>query len=632
MGMMREKILSWGAKGLFVLLILSFGMWGISDHLGGGFGGGHNNPGAAVAQVGDVEISRATVSNELRREISRLRQLLGAQIDSDQARSMGLVDSVLERRIQRTLFDLAAVDLGLIISDDDIRRHIQNDQQFQGPGGFDRTQFRQALHQNSLSEAGYIQLVRGDMLRQQFLSGLQVGGTVPATLVDTVYSFRNEKRIAEVLQLKHDQFKVTQEPDSTTLAKFHKEHSREFTAPEFRKLTVVEIKAEDLAKDVVVTDQQLKKAYDERIEEYSEPEKRTVRQIIFPSEDKAREAAALLQKGDDFSKVAKDIAQMDASATELGTLSKREIPIPEIADAVFAQAKGKASDPVKSDLGWHILLVTDIALANTKTLDDVKAELRSSIAADMSIDQMLDIANRFDDILGTGATLEDAASQTGLRVRKVDGISALGLSPENNEFKDLNGLDQLVQVAFATPTGETSNLTEVGETGYFVLKVDAITPPALRPLEKVRKEVVEAWKQQERAKLAEQAAKKLAEEVKVSGDLAELAKSNKATFHMTEEFTRNGIGLKQAIPPSLVTELFKISPGQVVTATGPTAHYVARLKDIAPARPAADKDGVTGVRAQLAQNVAQDLVQQLAGALRAQHDVKIIDSNLDQIY
>ncbi|MDA0240827.1 MAG: peptidyl-prolyl cis-trans isomerase, partial [Proteobacteria bacterium] len=538
----------------------------------------------------------------------------------------------LERRIQRTLFDLAAVDLGLIISDDGIRQQIQNDQQFQGPGGFDRTQFRQTLHQNSLSEAGYIQLVRGDMLRQQFLSSLQVGGTVPGTLVDTVYTFRNEKRIAEVLQLNHNGFKVSQEPDSTTLAKFHKERSHEFTAPEFRKLTVVQIKAEDLAKDIVVTDEQLQKAYDERIEEFSEPEKRTVRQIIFPSEEKAREANALLQKGDPFTKVAKDIADMDAAATELGTLSKREIPIPTLADAAFALAKDKASEPVKSDLGWHILLVTDITPANTKTLDDVKADLRKLIAADTAVDQMLDIANRFDDILGTGATLEDAASRTGLTVRKIDGISALGLSPDNKEITGVNGLPQLVDVAFSTPAGETSNLTEVGGTAYFALKVEAITPPALRPLDKLRKEVVEAWKQQEQAKLAEQAAKDLAEKVKGSSDLAELAKSNKATYRLTGEFTRNGIGLKQAVPPSLVTELFKLSPGQVVTATGPTAHYVARLKDIAPARPSADKEGVTRVRAQLAQNVAQDLVQQLAGALRERHDVKIIDSNLDQIY
>lgn len=628
-GMMREKILSWGAKALFVLLILSFGMWGISDHLGGG---GQTSPGAAVAQVGDVEITRASVSNELRREIGRLRQLLGAQIDSEQARNMGLIDSVLERRIQRTLFDLAAVDLGLIVTDDGIRQHIQNDEQFQGPGGFDRTRFRQALHQNSLSEAGYVQSVRGDMLRQQYLSSLQTGGTVPKTLIDTVYQHRNEKRVASVLQLNHSSFKVAGEPDSTTLDKFYKERSRQFTAPEFRRLSVVQIKAEDLAKDIEITDDQLQKAYDERIDDYSDPEKRTVRQIIVPTEDKAKEAAERLQKGEDFTKVAQEVAAMDAAATELGSLTQRQIPIPALADAAFAQTKGKAGGPVKTDLGWHVMLVTEITPANTKTLVQVKDELRKSIAADASIDQMLDIANRFDDILGSGATMEAAASRLGLVVRKIDGINTIGLGQNNKEVTGLSGLDQVVQTAFSTQVDETSSLTEVGDTGYFVLKVDEIIPPALRPLTQVRKEVVDAWRQAERAKLAENAAKDLAEKVKGASDLSDLAKSNRATLRVTEQFTRNGVGLKEGIPPTLVTELFGSNRTEVVTAAGPTAHYVARLKDIIPARSSADKDGVAQVTRQLNQNIAQDLVQQLATALRSQHDVTVNNNSLDQIY
>ena len=47
LGSFREKILSWGAKVLFGLLIISFGLWGIGDY---NISGSNGND--AIAEVG----------------------------------------------------------------------------------------------------------------------------------------------------------------------------------------------------------------------------------------------------------------------------------------------------------------------------------------------------------------------------------------------------------------------------------------------------------------------------------------------------------------------------------------------------------------------------------------------------
>ena len=51
LGSFREKILSWGAKVLFGLLIISFGLWGIGDYNISG-----SNANDAIAEVGAASV------------------------------------------------------------------------------------------------------------------------------------------------------------------------------------------------------------------------------------------------------------------------------------------------------------------------------------------------------------------------------------------------------------------------------------------------------------------------------------------------------------------------------------------------------------------------------------------------
>ena len=629
LGTFRQKIISWGAKILFGLLIISFGMWGIGDHLPSAARQNANT----VATVGEVEISRHDVSTALRREMVRLRQLLGATIDSDQARAMGLVNSVLESQIQLNLFSLAAQDLGLMVDDRGVRRAIQSDQNFSGPAGqFDRQLFERIIQQNGYSEGRFVNSTRGDMIRRQYLSSIQLGRVAPKTLAETVYRFRNEKRVAEVLQFNHDGYVAKREPDSAALEKFHKERKQQFTAPEYRKLTTVEIKAENLVKDIILSEAQIRTAYENRLDEFSEREKRKIRQIILPDEAKAKAARARLAQGEDFAKVAKEAAGMEAATTELGNLMQSQIPLKVLAEKAFSMKKDEISAPVKSDLGWHILNVTEISPASQKTLAEVRDVVKKAAAKDLAVDAMVDLANKFEDTMGAGSGLEEAAGRHGLEIRKLDGINSLGLTAAGAKIKNVGDIGTVVRLAFETAEGEESNLTEVGDEGYVILRVDGVTAPRLRPLKEVRRQVVDAWKQEQRAKLAEQAALKVAQEGGIGADLKKFVSGKKITHRVTEAFARNGLGLRQALPPALVGSIFTAKRGDLVTAAGPGAYYVAQLKDVVEANPSADRSGLTAVRNQLGQSVGSDLVQQLATALRTRHAVQVNDSNLDQIY
>ena len=78
LGNFREKILSWGAKLLLGLLIISFGLWGIGDYTTNT--GGDDQ---IVAEIGGQEISSRELESQIQVSISRMREILGQNITNE---------------------------------------------------------------------------------------------------------------------------------------------------------------------------------------------------------------------------------------------------------------------------------------------------------------------------------------------------------------------------------------------------------------------------------------------------------------------------------------------------------------------------------------------------------------------
>mgnify|MGYP002632721944 CR=1 FL=1 len=270
-------------KILLAMLILSFAMWGIADVF---------SPGgvkSTIATVGDAEVSPDQIRRDFGREVERLSAMLGTRIDTDQARALGVAESVLNRIIDRTLFSLAASDQGIVVSDGLVRQSIRGQSEFQNAGGvFENLRFQQTLQQNGLSEAGYVALTRGDIVRAQFLSMIGASPAAPRRMTEILFAYQNEKRVAEVLAIPYASITVSAEPDDAQLAEFHTANAARFTAPESRKLTYVSLTAGDLAKEIAVSDDEIAAAYAARQDEFVTPESRVLRQIRTSDEEAAK--------------------------------------------------------------------------------------------------------------------------------------------------------------------------------------------------------------------------------------------------------------------------------------------------------------------------------------------------------
>src|SRR5690606_23303306 len=97
---------------------------------------------------------------------------------------------------------LEANRMGLAAGEDLIRQAIRNDRSFQGIGGrFDRDQFFAFLRQQGMSEGAFVAMLRDQIMRNQITGTLAASTSVPRLLQETIFQYRNERRVANVVTI-----------------------------------------------------------------------------------------------------------------------------------------------------------------------------------------------------------------------------------------------------------------------------------------------------------------------------------------------------------------------------------------------------------------------------------------------
>jgi len=608
-------------KVLFGLLILSFLTWGVGD-----FVSSRANI-KVVAEVGGVDISPAQVNREYLQEIGRLERLFGTRLDRDQARALGLGDLTIGRIINETLYNLGARSLGVMTSDAAVRAAIENDRSFMDQTGrFSRAQFQQVLMANGYSEQAYIALMREEMMRAQLMGTVEAGVVAPRSLVDAIYRHRAERRVAQTVFVADAAMTGIPEPTDGELAAFHGEHADRFTAPEYRRLTVIDFRAADLEAEIAVDDEEIRDLYDQRRAEFDRPEMRRLRQIVVPGEDQAKEIRQMLGEGRDFMAVAKETANLDEETVDIGEVS-RSMLLEELAEAAFSLPERGISQPVRSPLGWHVIQVVSVAPAHRASVEEARPALIAELRHEKAIDGLFDLANKLEDMLGGGATLEEAARQLDLRLRTIEAVDAAGHDPDGNPVAGLPG-GRFLETAFETPETDDSLVTEAGIDAYFVVRVDRIVPSALRPLDTVRDQVADAWRAAQREVKAKATAEALADRLGRGEDIGAIAAEMGVDVVTTEPFTRQPAG--GALPRPVVADLFKARIGGAAVGRADDGYVIARLHEIRPASPAADADGVAAMERAIVDALRNDIQTTFAAALRERFPVTINRQALEE--
>ncbi len=619
---LREQASSWVIKILLGLLVVSFAIWGINDVFLG-----ERDP--TVVQVGSLKLSRSQVNDEIREEMNRLQPLFGGRLDRAEADRMGITGQVMENIVNRAAINLGASDLGIAMSDRLVANRIQSDATFfNSRGQFDRAIFAQVLSRAGMTEGYYVTNLKRDLAAAEINRAIAGAVPVPTLIVDPLVAFRSERRVARALVVPLAPESAVKEPTAAEVESYYKANTQRFMAPQLRDVTWLELDPNALAGEIAVAEDRLKKTYEERKDEFATRDRREAEQVVFRTEAAARQAAGLIASGKSLADAAKTV-DAGLKPVPLGWIERRDA-LPELADRIFELKKGETSQPLKSGLGWHIVHIRNAEQGRQRTYQEVRDQLRKELATREAQDSIFALTNRIEDSLASGAVIEETARQLNLKSRRAQTLDARGRDAAGEPVDGLPRSDNFLRVAFETADGQDSALTETQAGGFFILHVNKVTPPAVRPLDAVRAEVIKARKAEARARATEARARAIVEKIKAGQKIDALAKAEKLALKTTPPFSRLTHDAESGLPASLMEQLFSLKAGGVATGQGDNGYTVAVLSEIRAPSAKEKSEATSAMREEIRQGIAGDLFQQFVGSLRARYSVTIRNDQLQE--
>ena len=600
LNVLRRSVASWVVKALFILLIVSFGVWGVGDYIGTG-----PSEGPAIT-VGKTEIRFATAREEFDRDVNRVRSMMGNALTTEDARQLGFMHQTVNRLVAAATLEEAARVYGLVVPDELLIATISRQKDFQDTAGrFDPSLFRKTLAAGGQSEESYFAFLRRHMQHLQAGGPVTEGVTVPAALLDRLYQRRYERRVVEKVVILFAAMPAPPPPDPAALAEYHKAHAAVFTAPEYRTLSVLLLTGPAVAAQVSIPEETIRQAYEDSLPALRTPETRTVEQVLVPRRELAESLLERVRAGESF---ALSATKAGYAVTSLGRLTTRDAMEPPMAEAIFAAAVDTVSGPVESVFGWHVFRVTAIDPEGTPPLESMRDQIRQELVAEKTGDVVYDLSGKVEDLLNNGASLEEAAKQVGLTVTAFPPMDRSGAGVDGQKLPGLPVMKEFLPAAFALPPGAHSIMTE-SDDGFFVVRADQVTPSRLKPVDDVRDTLVEHWTAAQRRETARQQAEAVAARLKAGMPVHEAAKGG--TPSVSQPLLRTDT--QERFPPAFLEGLFGLAVGETSVGETPDAFIAGRLREILP--PAGDADDTATLKEEVTDQYARDIFTQLTAAL-----------------
>lgn len=625
LSLFRRFLSTWAARAFFLVLIASFGLWGIADVV--------RNVGrdGAIATVGDRKIEAPEFQEAMRTQLAQVSRMLGGKTEPTPAIRQAVAGQVLDRLVVQAAIQNEVARLGLVVPDEALRAAVFDIPAFRGASGaFDRARFEAVLRNNNLTEPRFLDLMRSDLGQRQLMEAVQVGAAPPEVLTAQVFAFQRETRVAQYVELP---FAAAAEPPAPTDADLQRAYDNgdRYSAPEFRRVKAVILSPDTVARDIEVPDADVSAYYEQHKAEYVTSEKRSVEVVVAQEEGRARDIATAWIAGADWDAVQKAAAAAGASSTSLDDAAATEFPAPELGQAVFAAPAETVTGPIQSTLGWQVFRVTKVTTGTERTLAEAADEIRTRLARERAVDQVYARANKLEDALSASASLDDLPGDLG--VAAVTGtLDAQGNTPAGEPAPIPGSLalrQAFVTAAFALGRNEPARMTEGPDQSYFAVTVEDTTPAARKPFAEVEAQVREDWEREVRRKEQERVAAKLLTAAQAGSSLDDAATVAGLRLERTPPMAR--AQPTPGVPAEMTEPLFGMKPGTTTMIEAPEGFYVMALAEIAAPDPATDPLGTAQIRTALTQSIGQDIELTVAAALRTQAKPQVNRTLLDSM-
>lgn len=483
----RQGTQGTAAKIIIGLIVLSFALFGIqSILLDGGRG--------TVAEVNGEAIGPEELQQAINTHKRRLISMMGENLDPSMLDDERIAGQALEALVGRKVLVQSAEQMDLSLSETEIGLMVAGMEQFQIEGQFSPEAYKSALATAGYTPTSFKQALRDDVLINQLRSG--IAGSDFATPAELALNARimSEQRDIQYLTVPRENFEDVEAPSNEDIQAWYDSHQQDFRAQESVDLDYVEIALEDFFQPVA--EEAVLAAYETVSQDYQYQTRNRVSHILLeeggdrPVAERLLEVQAQLASGEDFAAVAtafSDDIGSSATGGDLGYTSGDAFPA-EMEAAIAILEPGVVSEPVETEAGVHLILVTERSEGNPPSLEELRPQLEQSVQREEAAVELLRTVESLRDLTFNADDLKSPASELGLAVATLDGVTRA-------QREGLMANAALLEAAFSEEvlvSGHNSDVIEIGSEHYVALRVREHHPSEVQPLDVVREQVVAA--------------------------------------------------------------------------------------------------------------------------------------------
>lgn len=522
-------------KIIFGIIIVSFILTGVSGYL---IGGSANY----AAKVNDQEISRGQFENAFAGERNRMQQQLGDQFSelaANEGYMKNLRQQTLNRLIDEALLDQYAREIGLSISDDQVKKAIFSTPAFQNNGKFDNTRYNAIVNQMGMTPDQYAQALRNQLTTQQLINAVVGTDFMLKGEADELATLVSQQRVVREATFDVNALAAKQQASDEEVKSYYEQNKNNFTSPEQFRVSYIKLDAAAMQENA--TDAEIQTYYDQHQDQFTQPQRNRYSVIQTKTEADAKAALDELNKGTDFATVAKEKSTDIISAKnggDMGWLEEGTTP-DELKNAGLKE-KGQLSGVIKSSVGFLVVRLDDITPATTKPLADVRDDIAAKVKQEKALDGFYALQQKVSDAASNdNESLAGAEQAAGAKAVTTGWFSHDNL-PEELNFKPV--ADAIFGGGLVgengTP-GSNSDIITVDGDRAFVLRVSDHKPEAIKPLDEVKDQITALVKHNKAVQQTKLDAEKLLAELK-AGKGDEALKAAGLSFGEAKTLSRTG--------------------------------------------------------------------------------------------
>ena len=612
----RNRTQTTFAKVILAIIIVPFALFGIDSYLSSVGSSIH------IASVNDELITAQALQNAE----TEIKARQDESADPSIFESIEFKKAVLDNLITTKLINQEINNSGFYISDSQIGTYIAGMPEFRKNGKFSQEQYDQVLKINNLSPKKFDDKIKSDLGTQQVKDSLRKLSFVPKTKVQELVDLAYQKRDVSIYELKQDDFKNKIDLSVSALKKVYEESKSSFMRPDQVKIKFIIYSVAGIVPNVKVADKEVKNYFANNISRYQTDQQRRASHILFTvgpnlTDEEVKKIATRAQNvlneikknPKTFKKNAEKYSQ-DAESSknggDLGFFSRGDMD-KVFEDTVFSMSKNQIAELIKTEFGFHIVMLTEIKGEEVK-FETVKNQIKGELLFNKALVEFGENAEDFSNIVyEQSESLQQAANKFSLKIEDSEWLSF-----ENaKKFFNNEAFAQAIFDKYAIDGMKNIAAIEASPNNLVAARVVDFRSSAAKSFDEVKGSIKDFLVEAESQRLLILAGTKLIEDVKLKPNV----------INWIDELTVDRVD-RQGLSDTLLNAIFKMDGKDLPAYTGlydsKGEYVIVKLSKVVTEK-VEDKDSIDTYYNEYISMIQEEIDFSFISDLKAKADIDI---------